>query len=345
METPIRPKVYWANERTLLSWLRTSVLVATFGVALLGSEDSRVTFGAGPVRVGPGPGITLIAGALVMSVYATWRFYERLSNLRGKRDISERKRDPTTGVLVGKVALPYFDGVGPFVVGIFGAAAMSGILGIGLGQVSPLEAPCQANLVIVRHGESPDNIFSGNLSHTGVNRSLYLGRCAATASNAMYSGPPTALMAFAWRGPGSSYRGIQTLMPLASNLNLTIDSSVLKDDMPGFVAAVQRKAQCGGTLLVAWQHDNLPKIAKALGAPNHATAVPIWPSSCSSDSYPEPPPKRPGSTASHCFDQIMVLNMSRWAAGEQWIVGDIKLMHEGFGKRGTSPCSQDLAPV
>jgi hypothetical protein len=73
--------------------------------------------------------------------------------------------------------MPYFDSVAPFVFGVSVLTALGLGFGLSLGRLSNIDAPCQANLVIIRHGEKPVENWP-NLSKTGVARSQYLGRCA-----------------------------------------------------------------------------------------------------------------------------------------------------------------------
>ena len=327
----VKPKLFWANERTLLLWLRISIVLGAFGLALLKAQEAHTALLG---RIGIGPGIFVLCSAAVMDVYALYQFRKKLNMLLAKRDVMEQR---------GKV-FPYLDRVGPMVVGAVVVAAIGLNTGIWFDKLPASSAPCQANLVIIRHGEVPVNDRFGNLSAVGFNRSEYLSRCATHRTSALSMGPPTALMAFAWRGAGTSHRGIDTIAPLSVALGLDIDKSVQKDDVPGFLAGVRRNLQCNGTLLVAWQHDNLPVILDALDPPNGRSCCREWPTTCPSASFPEPAPDH-GQGGSNCFDQIWQMPMSKWAADDEWIVGSVQTSHEGFGKSADSACAQGMAAV
>jgi hypothetical protein len=147
---------------------------------------------------------------------------------------------------------------------------------------------CVSRLVLVRHGEKSRDDSDKNLTLDGQHRAAYLARCAAVGGSAALAlGAPTAIMASAVR-PGKSHRPRDTVQPLATALGLSIDLSVDKEDPAAFAAAVQRKLTCNGTLLVAWQHQDVPSLVQALAPPNAADYA-DWPLQCSGPYWPEPP--------------------------------------------------------
>eukprot|EP00128_Syssomonas_multiformis_P012965 Colp12_sorted_trinity150504_noHs@13745 len=68
----IEPKVFFANERTFLSWLHTSVYISTIGVALL-------NFGDKAARVG---GLVLVGVAMLFILYAMATYFWRAHRIR-----------------------------------------------------------------------------------------------------------------------------------------------------------------------------------------------------------------------------------------------------------------------
>ena len=84
---------------------------------------------------------------------------------------------------------------------------------------------------------------------------------------------PTHLFASRVGPQSSSRRPMETLQPLADRLGLTIDTTVLKADIPGLAAAI---LAADGVALVSWEHHLIPSLIEALvGRPGIAPAV--WP--------------------------------------------------------------------
>jgi hypothetical protein len=84
---------------------------------------------------------------------------------------------------------------------------------------------------------------------------------------------PTRLFASQIGPQSSSRRPLQTLQPLADQLGLTIDTTILKAEIPRLAAAV---LAADGVVLVSWEHHLIPSLAAALtGQRNLAPAV--WP--------------------------------------------------------------------
>jgi uncharacterized membrane protein YidH (DUF202 family) len=75
----IDPKVYFANERTFLKWLHTSVTIGSIASALLGiSSLNSTTTGFDPLRV---VGLTLLAISIVFCAHSLYQFHFRMSLL------------------------------------------------------------------------------------------------------------------------------------------------------------------------------------------------------------------------------------------------------------------------
>ena len=81
---------------------------------------------------------------------------------------------------------------------------------------------------------------------------------------------------------------------------MPIDATVRKDDIAGFIQAVNKNLKCDETLFVAWQHDYLPELLKAMKAPNWRMYH-KWPKTCPSSTWKEPDVMLPGSS---CYDQV-----------------------------------------
>lgn len=112
-------------------------------------------------------------------------------------------------------------------------------------------------IVIMRHAEKPTN--GDNLSCKGFNRSLQLPtviRRKFGVPNYVYVPAPTT------GKETKSGRMIQTVWPLATKYNLTINTSYGVKDAEDLVKSIKTKK---GTVLVVWQHDAISDIIKKLG--------------------------------------------------------------------------------
>ena len=85
----------------------------------------------------------------------------------------------------------------------------------------------------------------------------------------VHSNTPTTIceLAFPTRIDGSRSRPLETITPLATDLGLTPNSSIARDDAADVAAAA--KAFTGpGNVLICWEHGQLTDIAEALGVPD-----------------------------------------------------------------------------
>ena len=119
--------------------------------------------------------------------------------------------------------------------------------------------PPVLRVVIIRHGEKPAD--GDNLSCAGLNRALAL----PTVLNRLLPVPPNytyvPLIGTGGRQT-STARMFQTITPYAVQHNLCINSNYDVADTAGVAKELRRKR---GTVLLVWEHDNIPKIAKHLG--------------------------------------------------------------------------------
>ncbi|KAI8867784.1 hypothetical protein GQ42DRAFT_104052, partial [Ramicandelaber brevisporus] len=70
----LRPKNFFANERTFIRWMRVSVMIGAFALGLLnfGKDSVRVRISA----------LIFIAASLGIMLYAYWQFWSRAERLR-----------------------------------------------------------------------------------------------------------------------------------------------------------------------------------------------------------------------------------------------------------------------
>ena len=115
-------------------------------------------------------------------------------------------------------------------------------------------------VIIIRHGEKPDQ--GDNLSCQGLNRALGL----ADVLYNKFKLPDFIFVPSLKTGKETgAARMYQTIVPFAVKYNLTIDTKFDTDDPQAIAAAVLKKT---GTVLLVWEHKNIPLIAEQLGVKN-----------------------------------------------------------------------------
>jgi len=125
------------------------------------------------------------------------------------------------------------------------------------GFVLPLTVKAQTRIVIIRHGEKQDQ--NENLNCKGLNRSLKLANVLSKKI-----GVPTAIyVPSLGNGNQTSHsRMFQTITPFAVKYNLSINSSFNGADYASIAREIKHQK---GTVLLVWNHGNIPALAKALG--------------------------------------------------------------------------------
>jgi len=112
-------------------------------------------------------------------------------------------------------------------------------------------------VVIIRHGEKPDN--GNNLNCQGLNRAIALPKILFTkfgVANEIYI--PTVNTG----DKTKSARMFQTITPYAVKYNLDINSSYETGDYKSVAKDVFEQK---GTVILCWEHNAIPHLAKALG--------------------------------------------------------------------------------
>lgn len=128
------------------------------------------------------------------------------------------------------------------------------------------------------------------LSERGCERAYCLGEECSIADLSSNSTPEiTNLFAF-----DKGERTIETLLPLANELNISIDTQFQKNDYTGLAHHVEKRLGEGSVAIVCWERDTIPHIAKAFG---------IQSSPLSS------PPKWPGVSGGE-FDAVWVIELT-----------------------------------
>lgn len=125
-------------------------------------------------------------------------------------------------------------------------------------------------IVITRHAEKPDNPKDVHLSAAGLARAKAL----ATFIPQTF-GKPSVL--FAASETRNSRRPIETLEPLAADLQKEINTDFSDDDYAALRDELFSNAQYTGQfVLIAWHHEKIPHLCNALLAPHGSYPKP-WP--------------------------------------------------------------------
>ncbi len=179
--------------------------------------------------------------------------------------------------------------------------------------------PRVTKVMIIRHAEKPaaDNNPAGVLldgkhdpealivqgwQRAGALATLF----APAASGGLQSpalGTPQTIIA-AWKSDQKgSQRPDETIGPLALKLGLT----PLTFSKTAISQAVAAAVAANGTVLICWQHDDIPTIASAIASLTKLTVDPTAPSTW-------PPPKWPGSR----YDLVWVFDLVRSTEPASW---------------------------
>ena len=134
--------------------------------------------------------------------------------------------------------------------------------------VAPVMGPYSpAQVFIVRHGEKMAD--GPDLNARGRARAAAIGSWFTTNVAVLTSGAPVAIYAAAPPKAGGSMRSIETCTPYAEEQHLTVDGTFQKDDGVGATAKLLADPKiAGNSALFCWEHNAIPQLARALGAPD-----------------------------------------------------------------------------
>lgn len=131
------------------------------------------------------------------------------------------------------------------------------LLLVSIPALSQLPDSIIRRVVIVRHGEKPKN--GDNLSCEGLNRALAL----PDVLDSLFGKPDYSYVPRIHTGKSTSnVRMFQTISPMAVRYNLTVDTKYKETDTVNVAAEILTKK---GTILIVWEHGNIPGVARNLG--------------------------------------------------------------------------------
>lgn len=144
--------------------------------------------------------------------------------------------------------------------------------------------PLAPKIMVIRHAEKPNEV-DGGVSPTGLRDKAALsvrGWQRAGALATLFSPPPDVTLHPALRTPrflfaslASSQRPLQTLVPLSEKLEVPITGGQRGQEEE----LVRQVMACDGPVLISWQREQIPDLAKLLltGSPDEANRPASWP--------------------------------------------------------------------
>jgi hypothetical protein len=123
------------------------------------------------------------------------------------------------------------------------------------------ESGMPKTILLLRHGEEPEEANSLDLSEGGRKRALKL----ASFIPKRFGLPD---MIFAASPTGASVRAYLTMRPLSDSISVRIDGSYKARDFGALAYKLLADPACvGKTIVVCWTHTELPALASSLHAP------------------------------------------------------------------------------
>ena len=123
-----------------------------------------------------------------------------------------------------------------------------------------------AQIILLRHAEKPANPEDPHLSPAGVKRAERLVTFIMTDRAMSRFGLPVAVFATQSTKHDNGQRTQETVAPLATALKLPVQTPFLSKDYAALATQIlANPAYAGKSVLICWNHDEIPKLAAALG--------------------------------------------------------------------------------
>ena len=130
-----------------------------------------------------------------------------------------------------------------------------------------------AQIILLRHGEKPDDADAEHLSARGKERALALVSLLGRGAPLTHNAPVAALYATRITKHNRSQRTGETLAPLSKDLALPVNMAYDSDNYSLLVRSVlNNPAYSGKTVIVCWTHHDIAQLAAAFGVrpgPDH----------------------------------------------------------------------------
>ena len=129
---------------------------------------------------------------------------------------------------------------------------------------SPVPRPAQ--IILIRHADKPADPEDPHLSRAGVKRAKRLVSFITTDPAMTRFGLPVAVFATRTTKDGNGQRTQETVAPLARALKLPVQTPFLGKDYASLAKLILAEpAYAGKTVLICWNHEQIPQLAAALG--------------------------------------------------------------------------------
>jgi hypothetical protein len=136
---------------------------------------------------------------------------------------------------------------------------------------APIRAHRPAHIILIRHAEKPADPANPHLSAEGVKRAQLLVTFITTDPAMTALGRPVAIFATKTTKDDDGQRTQETVAPLAKALKLPVQTPFLGKDYKALVDKILGDpAYDGKTVLICWNHEEIPQLTGALGVKNPA---------------------------------------------------------------------------
>jgi hypothetical protein len=130
----------------------------------------------------------------------------------------------------------------------------------------PSSLPRPAHIILIRHADKPADPADPHLSAAGVKRAGQLVSFVTTDPAMTRLGSPVAVFATHTTRDANGQRTQETVAPLAKALKLPVLAPYLGKDYAELARSILgNPAYAGKTILVCWNHEEIPQLAAALG--------------------------------------------------------------------------------
>ena len=125
-----------------------------------------------------------------------------------------------------------------------------------------------AEIILLRHAEKPADDHNPGLSPRGLERARSLPSLLTNSPAFSSHGRPAAVFAPRSTPHGHGRRAEETITPLARELHLRVRTPFAAADHARLAKEVlSNPAFDGKTVVICWEHDDLPQLAHELGVP------------------------------------------------------------------------------
>ena len=129
---------------------------------------------------------------------------------------------------------------------------------------SPVARPAQ--IILLRHAEKPADPDDSHLSPAGVQRAERLVPFIMKDPAMARFGSPVAVFASQTTKHDNGQRSQETVAPLAKALKLQVQTPFRSNGYAALAKLILgNPAYAGKTVLICWTHEEIPKLAAALG--------------------------------------------------------------------------------